>query len=506
MAEATKTTTDITRFQHLLLWPMLLRGPGEAIDQKVEPFVEALQAAGWTTVDDPKLDYAEFLYFHPFVRDFLLGEAGGDPTKPTLRRFHREDITGARLALPGEEPIRLAVKRVEVLLIRPLVLVLVIELSNEDAQGQRVPLTLDRVLCLQNSIRRAYPAYFDDKGQPGDALASFEWEGTGLPSQGPHGLGAPESEFREWVRRHKEPPLYAHWRVLFGDRLRPLGEGKGGLSLKQIIDDRIPAMSYLQAGNLSQVSQDDLDRLPAFDPPGLTYSDEFREAARRVSVYGRFSHWGTTYHSNGTSFALLCGTGTPDYLLDHFRRHYADMGMIAHYQHAALLYFEDAMAALARDLSNRSTEEEFSDPVWRQKVRNLLQRFLKFRTRSYFTEVSNQVQGRELFTLWIERLGTPALFRSVAETADRIYQTLEDHEAKELAKAQTSLARTAEYGIGLSLFLAGAATVLSVIQLSPPPEGVFDGRIGAAVAVGVFAWVLFVVMKRNIFGGGAKKG
>ena len=35
----------------------------------------------------------------------------------------------------------------------------------------------------------------------------------------------------------------------------------------------------------------------------------------------------------------------------------------------------------------------------------MLQRFLKFRTRSYFTEVSNQIQGRELFTLEDRSLG-----------------------------------------------------------------------------------------------------
>ena len=124
-------------------------------------------------------------------------------------------------------------------------------------------------------------------------------------------------------------------------------------------------MSFIAVHNPAEIHQDDLDRLPAFDTPGLDYEPEFRDRLRDSFQYTRFRHWGTTYYCNGTSFAMLCGIGGfTDLLLTHFRRHYTHLGVIAHFQHAALLYFADEMAETAKELAAQSGNDDLSNPAW----------------------------------------------------------------------------------------------------------------------------------------------
>ena len=101
-----------------------------------------------------------------------------------------------------------------------------------------------------------------------------------------------------------------------------------------------------------------------------------------------------------------------------------------------------------------------------QCIRRLQRRFLKFRTRSYFTEVSNQIQGKDLFRLWYEQLGTKALFDRVSATNAEVYEALENHEMKELAKAQTNLSRIATLFLPISVILT-AISALPVFLRTP---------------------------------------
>ena len=142
-------------------------------------------------------------------------------------------------------------------------------------------------------------------------------------------------------------------------------------------------MSLIAVDDPTEIHPDDADRFPAFDPPELDYDPEFRDRFRDEFRYLRFRHWGTTYYCNGTSFALVCNTESfTNLLIKHFRRHYTHLGLIAHFQHAALIYFADELADTAKDLAERASKADPSDPSWRDRIRSLQSRFLEFRTRS----------------------------------------------------------------------------------------------------------------------------
>ncbi|NBO93137.1 MAG: hypothetical protein EBV06_12635 [Planctomycetia bacterium] len=506
---------DVLKFNHILQWPMLLGRRGKAKSDS-DKFAEVIKATGWNEQYKP-LNYAEFVYFHPFVRDFLFGKAKETQTIRAIKRFIREDIKTVQVQYGfsksdnnqkttiyevGPE-ITLAVKRMEVLLIAERVLMLVVEVSNEDLSMQRFTLKLDQVLRLQNSLRQVFPPYFNEQGHQGDTLASLKWSSI-APSLVRFQLNKGPENFQEWVREENEPPMFDHWQVLFGDRIRlHAARTPSELSLEQIIDNRIPAMSFIVVEDPNEISQDDLDRLPAFDPPGLDYAPQFRDRHRERFRYDRFAHLGTIYYCNGTSFAILCGESVPNYLLMHFQCHYANFGLLAHYQHAALLHFKDELTTLSADLNQSTT-----NPKWQQDARTLLIDLLEFRTRSYFTEVSNQIQGRDLFALYTGHLETAQLFAEVTNTADHIYEMLEDQVGRDGTAAQTKLANAAQLGLSITIGVGVASAILTSGQLFPKPESatfcwewlIFAGTLFLALLLGGLSGYIFDCWTKNKLG------
>lgn len=537
---------DVKAFHHILLWPVLMRGSSGGknnIDQKIDPFVEAFAAAGWVEQIGPSggvhedFTYAEVLYFHPFVRDFLFGDGLTNAPKRTLRRFKRTDATGVTIDIKpdfysdnGRFQFMMKVERSELLLIRPRVAILLLELSNRDPKSNfdpskepalddaRTSLNLHQLLLLQSRLRHIYPPFFDAASKShGDCPAGVKWHGLPeLNEVEKYDPCTPPGTFESFTRKGAEPPVYDHWRQWFGSEVKPLRSSadrttSGGLFLQQLLDDRMPSLSFIAVDNPNVIDEADLDRLPAFDPPGLSYDGVFTASLREGFRYQRFSHWGTTYYGNGTSFAAVCNSGSfSNVLLGHFRRHYTHLAMIAHFQHAALLYFADELADTAKMLADRKTEAEFSDEEWRTRIRVIQHRFLKFRTRSYFTEVSNQIQGKDLFAFWFDHLGTAALFDRIAATNSEVYEALETFEARQMTDAQFWLGKIASIGGAVSLGLSVAALVCSVAGLysnSDREAAGFGGNASVpqwlsfwltiaaipavlvAIAFGVFSWL-----------------
>lgn len=493
----------VKAFHHTLLWPVLMRGPAgfkEEADQNIDAFVTAFESSGWVEQVGESNGvhrdhtYSEVVYFHPFVRDFLFGDGLTTKDKRAVRRFTRSDVTGLKVVIKPKEDsddgkfeLELKVERAELLLLRPRVAILLVEVSNRDLQAKfvsgqdptvtdaRTPLTLDQVLLLQSRLRHIYPPYFEGTAH-GDCPAEVKWQG--LPESTEVEKYTPDTPlgtFDAFTRVGAEPPVYDHWRQWFGCGVKPLRSANdraaGGLLLQQLLDDRMPGLSFLAVSNPEAIDPTDLDCLPAFDPPGLIYDPAFNAALRGGFQYLRFRHYGTTFYGDGTSFAVVCNT-TPfsETLLGHFRRHYTHLAVIAHFQHAALLYFADELAETAKMLANRKTESEFSDEGWRYRIRVIQHRFLKFRARGYFTEVSNQVQGKDLFAFWLRHLGTAALFDRVAATNSQVYDALESFEAHQMSDAQVWLGKIAGFGGAVSLALSVTAFVFAIAGLYDNPE------------------------------------
>ncbi|MBV9121779.1 MAG: hypothetical protein JO112_00285 [Planctomycetes bacterium] len=514
-------------YRQILIWPLLLKKippPENRLEAALEAWARRMVSpSGQTTTaweladtlprnvtplgnfDEPT--YEEMVYFHPFVRDFFYGDGTSETQDRPLRRLRRRDIRQVEIELTSDIPtpaFLLDVPRVELYLCQPLVALLVVEVawpvagSSDDRQ-----MNLQNALALQSQFRQVYPPFF--KGaEPGNCPRRVTWYTTdpvGQPSRIDSDFLAGRDRFATFTHQGAEPPVAHHWEWL----LRPLepfpGQHRQGFFYQQIIDDRIPGMTYLAVDDPRTISDGDFDRLSFCDIGGqarFPFSKDFLDKNRDHHAYDRF--WrptpdhdlkdyqlNTRYLCSGYQFLTIGSAHNwffVNILPDHFRRHYFKMGLILHFHRAALLKFADELAEVIKVLKGKGPQEELGDRGFREKVAALQMTFLKFRSRSWFTEVSNQLQGGELFTFWSGRMGTEKLFHEVDATSQRLYEALAEHEGRSLSRSQHLLALIATFGLVLALWLSGSQIILACMQMgSLAGWRMFDLIVAVAGAV-----------------------
>jgi hypothetical protein len=526
-AITTRPATEISVriFHNILIWPLLLRGkPDPGGDTTVlQKWLKVFEKQGWQippeetkawAIQGPsgpeypisrEYSYEEIIYFHPFVRDFLFGDGMTEPEYRPLRRLTRTDIKRVQVGIrdmPGPD-LNLAVERLELYLCKPNIALLVVEVSNCHRPGQEGPdyreladyrpEKLDILLDFQDRWRRIDPPFWWDEKchgleaeHPGLCPLTVQWfadvdrildrPGTTFEPT------SPKKIFDDFSHRGAEPPVFNHWRYFFHP-LEPAAtrhdlksSRAAPLFYQQIFDERIPAMSFFAIDNPLEVSEGDFDRMAFFDSSGSDshpYNPSFLDRERERYLYDRFAHEGTKYLCSGYGFAVSGRAQKEggsdlsffaDVLRRHFRHHYFRMGLIAHYQRAALLFFADELSDAIKDPKDKGPKEELKDPVFRDRIENIQMQFLKFRSRGYFPEVTNQLQGRELFQLWFQHLGTETLFKQVDETSQRLYEALAENETRGLGRAQTVLGIIGFIALPISLVLSAAQVVTGLEQ------------------------------------------
>ena len=526
----------VAQFQLTLIWPVLLHGNPDDKVPRVDAWASWFAAnAGWA---DPIAAYApeecppipneygyeEIVYFHPFFRDFLMGDGGTPKRDLTTRFLTRDDVRQARVDLAATDKfpaveITLDVGRVMLYVMKPCVALLCVEVSVENR-------SLWEVQKLQDEIRRIYPPFWYGKGSPGLCPQKVEWLGEGGAALAGTDFTAASSPYREFAQSGAEPPVAEHWRYFFGP-LEPLETRKditkGKLCYQQLTDERIPTMSYLAVPDPSRISQGDYDRLAFVDAPTddandaetYAYNQAFFDRLRSDYVYDRFSHYGTTYLCCGYGFTVVGQSGWffENVVRGHFRHHYFRMGVVAHYQRAAILYFAEQLSDAIKTLAGKGPSEELRDPKFRKELEEVQMGFLKFRSRAYFPEVSNQLQARELWAFWFRHLNTQVLFEQVDATSQRMTDVLSEHENREIAREQQYLARIAKWGLGITIVFAVMAGVWAWAGLienrdvyrvpgigpASDPWTWFWASIVAAVVSGLAMWALFELIRLKTF-------
>jgi hypothetical protein len=150
--------------------------------------------------------------------------------------------------------------------------------------------------------------------------------------------------------------------------------------------------------------------------------------------------------------------------LAHFRHHYFALGMIAHFHRASLLRFKHALAEAADALFTGESAEARRIRRFRGSTERLMKELLRYRTLYWFAEVSNQIQGRELFDLFKRHLNLEALFDDVcgdAENAASLLRRWDEDEQGKTTRAITLL--------GVMFTIVGPAIVLLQEPLKEAP-------------------------------------
>ena len=409
--------------------------------------------------------------------------------------------------------------------------------------GSILPLNLRVMLRLQDILRRVYAPYWSiefidnaathfaghcprrlelifkgDKPSVVSTFGNFRRPDTNLSAlvecAGENDSDSSSRKHRDAVFRNREPYTEEVFRKLLHPitpvQLQP--KKSNILLFEQIEDERIPAFSYVAVDDPRRISTGDWIRLASLDDEGdsrcYPYSPLFLgDNPLAGFAYDRFWHptgkapAQDTFHStrwlcSGYGFVGV-GQHDPREQVDkwffsnehngalaHFRHHYFALGLIAHFQRASLLRFKHALAEAAGELlesEGAAKDEDERMARFHKKSDRLMREFLRFRTLYWFSEVSNQIQGRELFELSGRHLRLQPLFAEVAadmESAASLLRTWDEEN-------QTDAAQT--------------LAVLGALFLSVTPAlewfgGGLDNKCRSWAAIGLFLILSGILM------------
>lgn len=436
----------VRQFQQILLWPLQLM-PLKP-DAGVKNHWEALAAQGsgvWAELDDEFTDdprqfaeryYREFVSFLPHVQRFLYGERAarngnsGYGESP-ISIFRRHDIAAVRLQLAGwDAPLTLQLAHTDLYFFYDVdVVILALEVKGRD-------LPLAQVQEVMLRFGRAYPAGWDEAGEPLNCFDMVEW----LAADGSV-LAASDYRRREKflaaVCQHQQTTIAAHWEfVLSPMRLEQQGAGNG-LAFRQLEYYRMPLMAYIALDQPNALQRADYVRLAFAGAPGegLPLSTSYLDDFEKRYCYDRFYDperpgWTSTrVLCCGHTFVAIGDAGKSLYtdaergFLGMFRHQLFLLGLIAHFHRAALLMYSDR---LVTTMSHLDVEVPETVRRFRRDIRQTLEVFLRFTHRYFFSDVSDQALGRDLFRLWSGHLGTAKLYAELREEIQDMSQYLEN--------------------------------------------------------------------------------
>lgn len=256
--------------------------------------------------------------------------------------------------------------------------------------------------------------------------------------------------------------------------------------LRHVVDDRIPTMALIGVEDPHAIDRGDLIRLCFADEPWATplpYAREFLRNFEKDHCNDRFwqedEGWLTTrYLFSGYNYSVVgqayeLGRDKYGYLRRHsseyFRRHYFQLGLLAHHPKAALLTLSDAVS--------QAVGEGRLDGA----MDGLHRRALEFTHRFWFTDVTNQIQGQELFELWTRHLNTRAIF-------EQVNREVTESSGYPSTRAALRLNRIAGYGLVVAL-TSGVPSMNVLVggKWTEPADLAELGMVLFAVIVGMIA-------------------
>lgn len=278
----------------------------------------------------------------------------------------------------------------------------------------------------------------------------------------------------QYVESHREPYTTDIWKRLLEPlgsmtSFDPPGQNAPLLRFEQFGDDRCPIMTFVGIKEqlidgtrphsgvhpIRLIRAHDWSRLVSADSPLASgsppYSEGFSSAAATAHLfYDRFwsqhpeidAQWQSTrWCISGEVFAGVGEADNPVFskvLLNHFRYHYFALMLIAQFHRSTLLSFQHRLAEKSEELLSKSKRGKYRR--FRVDVEAIATDFLRFRTRYWFSEVSNQIQGRELFGMLRSELNLDKLYDETSRDIESAHALLEQRSEAEFSQAATRLA------------------------------------------------------------------
>lgn len=499
-------------FRQIFQWPLVLRTkPGddaETIAAALDKAAPLKHSAKWTeernhlaTLPGEEVNHAyeEVVYFHDFAQKFLYPTGA----EPLFRLWHRKDVHWIDAKI-GETIYRFNVERITLHVFRLGTAILTVEVTLQQPCDR--PVNLAETQTIIDHLRRSYPAFWNDKDacllpkeaecSPKEAARSPR-EVTLLDCQRkPIGqVSRPQSHKQALLHLQQKghAPIYPHWQAL----IEPLTIGAEVGQWRDPSDERIPCLSYLSltgadslgdAESLELLRDGDWVRLADADEAGSAlhpYNPDFMKQFKETVYYDRFfpheeMRESATRHLFGGAHYAVVGAGWffDKIILGHFRRHYAQLALIARFEFMMLLTFSSRLTdAVAQRDKCKDGAADFE-----KTVLTIQDAFLTFTHRFHFTGVSSQVQASEMYDRWGKSLGLRELFDDVQRELEAAAASVRAKQAQREVEASSQLTKIATWGVVLGLIVGALGA------------NVLVGHIGNAEFQGIDQWAQLAIV------------
>jgi len=122
-----------------------------------------------------------------------------------------------------------------------------------------------------------------------------------------------------------------------------------------------------------------------------------------------------------------------------------------------------AAVAVASRLGGGQNKKNGDKTVFRDEMLDIEREFLAFEQRYWFSQVSNQLQAREIYDLWLERTNVAKVYLEVREQVRAANTYLDAREQAAQTSATTRLSVIATFGVisGAALAFLGMNVLMS---------------------------------------------
>ncbi|WP_139229823.1 hypothetical protein [Litoreibacter janthinus] len=509
--------------------------------------------APWVKATGPLGDFGDHTYFHGFVADQLFGTppSDGNPASakpPTFDTYKRTDlnsdwfgdkllfekdlgfavkrfgfrVTNAELRIMSRGQKRLAVVTVAVLITKAA------QCAWKPDMGEALrsndfpdrPFTLADAQDALDWMRRVYPRWWRKtpfKPIPGDTL--YRVFRTTPDTSGPD-----EQDMDETFANTGRVPLLPWVRGLIRPLVvdGPLPRGTGNTAppnARHMNDERAYMASVVTLNQLQRdgetlseqqtmlaLRQGDQFRLAEADRsgPGTNYySPDFNRSLRDAIFYDRHAPHKdadpgrTTYYM--FSHKHICAATTWDQATDDMGDYYRHMHMLCVFEYHQLLVFSQNLSDLVRRYrDNRQDDERFLEDL--QKIRA---DFLTHTHLHHFSNVSSQLQPREIYDRLYTAFGIEKMFREVDEELRSATDFAATLRTQAQARRDSTLNEYVALGIpaalavglgGMNLLVGAESFDLAMFNDKAHPLAWQIGQFSLLVAFSFVAWNWFTTL------------
>jgi hypothetical protein len=292
------------------------------------------------------------------------------------------------------------------------------------------PLKWETALNVISYLRNVYFQHYEPRTNDAPSGPATVWKGGGgiervriLPLQAPQ-PDPPVDRGDEMRCAIESPPkfgqlqpkIHRHWR----DLLAPLTNGE--IQIRLLGDHRMAVMVFLGMEDVTSISDDAWFALTQADGANFPrYAPAFRGRELALTAYDRW--WDpSSANPDALKHRYLAGPMTYccvlqvppehrpvyiDRIRVSWRRQHYQIFLLAYYQRAALLVLQDRIANAAARIGGRESKALADD------IEGIERDMARFSSGRWFTEISPQIQGQELYELVATQLHLGAHYDGV---------------------------------------------------------------------------------------------